>query len=284
MRHSNLLPFSLLLPLAGCSLISQPEPNATLVELAAQAQYESQTYQTPSLKELRTGDAEELIAEILRECGHRDDGQQPESCDRATVDDAISAAALDQRPGLELFDVSASNIANVATTAPQDAMPVIVQQVLDLVAAGSATPNTGAAELRMNKELKSQGISSEAVNADAEDARSALKEEFATRYALGVAQAYAEPGTAGAIAELRAAHQSRIDLLESSLAPTEDVPVAEPAYEIAGTVPENPGSAAVLVDELHQHMVDTYAHLAAQARTPSWRMFCLAMASQSLRG
>lgn len=283
MRVPKLLPFVLLVPLASCGLINHPEPNPALVDLAAQAQHESETYQTPALKDLRAGDAEELIAEILRECGHHQDGQQPESCDRAAVDAAIASATVDQRPGLELFDASASNITNTSINAPQSSMPVIVQQVLDLVAAGSAPPNAGAAELVMNKQLKDDGVKADELAADAQDARNALKEEYAARYALGVAQAYADPSTAQAISNLRVAHQGRIDLLEASLAPTEDVPVAEPAYSILGTVPENPGSAAVMVDELYQHMVDTYAHLAAQARTPTWRVFCLAMAAQTLQ-
>ncbi|WP_164470376.1 DUF4439 domain-containing protein [Corynebacterium pseudopelargi] len=282
MRVSALaLPLALALSLGSCSLVQQPEPNATLIDLAAQARYEADTYQTPALKQLRAEDAEELIAEAMRACGHRENGEQPEHCSYEAIEDDIEQAPTDQRQGVELFDVSAQLILDATAEAPQDAMPVLVPQIIDLVQAGAAAPVAGAAQLQPNKELKAQGIKSGDIEADASDAREALKDEYAARYGLGVALGYADATGKQRISALLAAHQQRIDVLEASLQPTAEVPVAEPAYRFAGTTPTDPATALEAADMIQDTISQQYSHLASKARTPSWRELSTALAAQT---
>ncbi|QAU52174.1 hypothetical protein CPELA_04475 [Corynebacterium pelargi] len=282
MRVSALaLPLALALSLGSCSLIQQPEPNAALINLAAQARHEADIYQTPALKELRAQDAEELIAEAMRACGHRDSGEQPETCTYEAIEQDVGEAETDPRQGLELFDVSAQLTLDATPQVPQDAMAVLVPQVIDLVKAGAAAPVAGAAQLQPSKELKSQGVKTGDLEADADDAREALAAEYGARYGLGVALGYADAAGRQRISALLESHQQRIDVLEASLEPTGEVPVAEPAYRFAGTTPSDPSTALEAANMIQDTLTQRYSHLASLARTASWRELSTALAAQT---
>lgn len=181
-----------------------PRPDPQLVELADLAHAEG-----------RTGQADELTAEIARLCGTHADGSVPESC----------AYSPGEPPAEDAFAATADAVDEV----PDDSRDLLARQAVQL--AGDA-------------DLPAVELSPEA----AEQARALLRAEFAASYGLSAARAFSP---ADEVDPLIDAADDRIDLLREVLSPTGDVPVAEAGYEVAGDLgPEDPGFPETVAAEL----------------------------------
>lgn len=122
--------------LSGCSLpgavgrlLDPPQPDPTLLHLYAKAVDDSLTATEPAVAGLRKGDADELAAEITRLCGHYEDGTTPPSCEVAIH--TTAPAPFDAT-------VTLQGILDSLGSVPQESLPVVMDQYLELVAFDSS--------------------------------------------------------------------------------------------------------------------------------------------------
>lgn len=143
MRVKRLLGVCLVaMGLSGCTLpgavdrlLNPPQPDPTLLELYAQANWDARTATEPQVAQLRAGDATELAEEIARLCGHYADGTTPPSC-----------ALLTTEPAPADFDATttAAQLLDSLGSLPQESLPIVMDQYLELVALDRSLIDTTA--------------------------------------------------------------------------------------------------------------------------------------------
>ena len=179
----------------------------------------------------RAAHAAELEAEIVRLCGTHEDGSVPASC-------AYTPSPVEQGDSF-LITVDAVD------AVPAASRDLVARQAVEL-----------AAEAPGEHTL---------LQAEAEQARALLRAEFATLHGLEVARAFHE---ADLIDPLIDATGHRITLLREVLAPTGEVPVAEPGYELrAGVDPATPEFVA----QLEKASADMWLTAVRDAQADGWR-------------
>ncbi|AIU30685.1 DUF4439 domain-containing protein [Corynebacterium ulcerans] len=273
--------------LSACSLTPHPTPDTTLTRLAARASAEAKTFDSSDspYAALRRADLAELRTEIQRVCGHKNDGTLPSSCDDSALDSAIEKAHLDVDNNSNPADaatIAAQEIVSSAGELPEGSMLLAANQLVDLVSAGAAAPTTGGAlfDPSVNKKLKSSDV-----KVDADAARDALAWEYSIVYGLGVATASASGLLKQAVNDSIDAHQNRISILQSSLAPTGNFPKPESAYELKKyQQPFDAQSTADYIEALRKDTTDYWIATAATAKTTSWKELALAFAAQTAVG
>ncbi|MCQ9351606.1 hypothetical protein NQ015_00545 [Corynebacterium sp. 153RC1] len=257
----------ILLPLglAGCSVLDpQPLPDAHLAALAATAQAD------------RPNDAAALRAEMIRVCGHREDGSVPESCSEQAIDATISSS-----PAVEPAE-AAGQVEDLFFALPEQSRLLVAQMYTTLPASSDVevTPEPPALEgSDQPPQDKAQDPEQESDWAAA--LRTGLEEEYELLYGLDVARAFADPATTARIDRAHHVHTERVAQLQELLAPTGDVPAALPAYAFApaATVPVDQATAAIAVDELLRSTSSTWANIAAEAKTEAFASYTLRLSA-----
>lgn len=181
----------------------------------------------------RADDAAELEAEIARLCGFHEDGTVPDSC-------AYTPSPVEPADG---FQVTVNAVDDV----PAESRDLVARQAISLADGEPATYDLAADPVA------------------AEQARALLRADLATLHGLETARAF-HPGSV--TDPLIDATSDRITLLREALAPTGEVPVAEPGYEIAAGV--DPAEAG-FVDKLAQASHDTWLAAVRDAEDDAWR-------------
>lgn len=181
----------------------------------------------------READATELEAEIARLCGTHGDGTVPDTCTYSPGEVA---------PG-DSFLLTVDAVDAV----PAESRDLVARQALALAPPGESG-EPGDVVLS---------------GADAAQARELLHAEYAYAYGLQVAGAFGAD-----VGKLIDAADSRITLLREVLAPTGDVPVAEPGYEVTGTLsPADEG----FVDEAQEQLQAAWLTAVSDATDDPWR-------------
>ena len=259
----------ILLPLglAGCSVLDpQPLPDAHLAALAATAQAD------------RPNDAAALRAEMIRVCGHREDGSVPESCSEQAIDATISSSQA-----VEPAE-AAGQVEDLFFALPEQSRFLVAQMYTTLPASSDVevAPEPPALEgSEQPPQNKAQDPEQESESDWATALRTGLEEEYKLLYGLDVARAFADPATTARIDRAHHVHTERVAQLQELLAPTGDVPAALPAYAFApsATVPVDQATAATAVDELLRSTSSTWAHIAAEAKTEAFASYALRLSA-----
>ncbi|AKP08943.1 Hypothetical protein Cp262_1280 [Corynebacterium pseudotuberculosis] len=269
--------------LSACGLTPHPEPNTTLTRLAARAATEAKVFDSSDApySALRRENLAELRKEIQRVCGHKNDGTLPASCDDSSLDAAIEKASFDfdrNSSPADAATTAAQELVSSAGDLPEGSMLLAANQLVALVSAGAAAPTTGGAmfDPSVNK-LKSSDV-----KVDADAARDALSWEYSIVYGLGIATASANGLLKQAVNDSIDAHQNRISILQTSLAPTGELPKPESAYELKKyQQPVDAQSTADYIEALRKDTTDYWIATAAAAKTTSWKELALAFAAQT---
>ncbi|MCQ9342404.1 hypothetical protein [Corynebacterium kozikiae] len=264
----------ILLPLglAGCSVLDpQPLPDAHLAALAATAQAD------------RPDDAAALRAEMIRVCGHREDGSVPESCSEQAIDATISSSQA-----VEPAE-AAGQVEDLFFALPEQSRLLVAQMYTTLPASsdGEVTQEPPALEgSDQPPQDKAQEPEQESESDWATALRTGLEEEYKLLYGLDVARAFADPATTARIDRAHQVHTERVAHLQALLAPTGDVPAALPAYAFApsATVPVDQATAAIAVDELLRSTSSTWANIAAEAKTEAFASYALRLSAPASAG
>ncbi|MCQ9371009.1 ferritin-like domain-containing protein [Corynebacterium sp. 35RC1] len=259
----------ILLPLglAGCSVLDpQPLPDAHLAALAATAQAD------------RPNDAAALRAEMIRVCGHREDGSVPESCSEQAIDATISSSQA-----VEPAE-AAGQVEDLFFALPEQSRLLVAQMYTTLPASSDVevTPEPPALEgSEQPPQDKAQDPEQESESDWAAALRTGLEEEYELLYGLDVARAFADPATTARIDRAHQVHTERVAQLQELLSPTGDVPAALPAYAFApsSTVPVDQATAAIAVDELLSSTSSTWANIAAEAKTEAFASYALRLSA-----
>ncbi|WP_143063377.1 hypothetical protein [Corynebacterium cystitidis] len=256
-------------PASGCSVVLDavgPRPDTELVQLAHQADADAASLSEPSAQALREKQARELYAEISRVCGVDSDGRPPASCEVKQANEATGAANL-----ADAGEAMARFTADEAQQLPDGSIDLVVAQVVDTLAASDFTL-PGAPE----------------VLTDEQDARAALEmaqREYAFRYGLGLASAYADDALQERIDALQDASQERLGLLATVVPEQLHDPAVAAGYEFQGIEPPTTTEAAsALVDSLVHSVVGQWRVTAADANTGTWLYTSAHLAAHAQRG
>lgn len=226
-----------------------PRPDAQVAALADRAASDAAVL-SGGQAELRARHAGELSAEIARLCGTHADGTVPESCAFEAEVTALPEVNIDDSLALTLD-----------TAVPAESHALVIRQAVDLAAA-SPTPLAG-------RTLPDPA-------GDVATARELLAREHAAAWGLGVARAHLAPSRQEAVEELADAHESRIRLLRGVLAPSGEVPVAEPGYELEGLEePTDAATAEEFVTRLEEDLARTWLATATGAAPGAWQEFAV---------
>ncbi len=226
-----------LLTLSSCA---NPEPDPALSQLYVVADEKH--------KEL-------LYDEIIRVCGHHEDGRVPETCNPevpATI-----------QPG-------SAGVLEVISTVPEESLPLVVDVYLDYVSEeGEPSP------------IPAVGNFSES-----------LDMEYSFQYALGVARAFGDAEVDALVDELDKQHEVIVEKLEEATAaePTTEAAeasetptaaVRQPAYSFNHEEPTDSASARAFIEAVHGDIVAWHVHTAQTTTTPEWRETALTVAGHA---
>ncbi|CAB0997303.1 hypothetical protein FRC0497_01407 [Corynebacterium diphtheriae] len=273
----------------ACDISPSPDPNATLIDLAAIAHNDAAVLQSKNsaLAQQRHADSEELISEIQRLCGTNSEGKLPESCSNEIVQGAVDKQAVSLKETVTESDAatrSAQAIVSAIGSAPSESLGLLGQQLVDLVRAGAAAPQSGIAQLNPRNEIN-KGTSKDDLIHDRESLKKALDWEYSAIYGLGVALAHSPAGTRTAVSDAITAHRDRVELLESSFAesfPNETIPRPEAAYEFSGyPEPHDAQSSRAFFDSLEADSAAWWLHALSESHSATWRALCASLAAQS---
>lgn len=275
--------------LVACNISPSPEPNATLLDLAAIAHNDAAVLQSKNtdLVQQRHTDFEELISEIQRLCGTNSEGKVPDSCSNEVVQAAVDKHAASLKETATESDAatrSAQAIVSAIDSAPSESLGLLGQQLVDLVRAGAAAPQSGIAQLDPRDEIN-KGTSKDDLIQDGDTLKKALDWEYSAIYGLGVALAHSPAGSKNAVSDAITAHRDRVELLESSFAesfPNEPIPRPEAAYEFSGyPEPHDAQSARAFIDSLEADSAAWWLHALSESHSPTWRSLCASLAAQN---
>lgn len=257
------------LGLSACSLVPKPEPDPALTALYQRAAADATAAADaadPDTEALRSGDAQELKGEIERLCGHYDDGSVPSSCD-VTATDAGS---------VDTSTPATTQILDTIAQVPQESLPVVVPEFVDLAARGATLPALHSADLSTatNSTMKKEELSQ-----DVEALTEQLKQEYALIYGLGVALAFADSDLQQRVTDAIAQHREIASVLEASFPAGTTAPAPEAGYSLDQyTVPADAATAAQFVDEALADRAESWAATASTAHAESWRYQSLIIA------
>lgn len=258
----------------GCSLAEQfgPSPNKALSSLYQEARTDADYFSTanPGLAALRSDQAAELHAEIVRTCGLREDGTVAPTCDDA----AISDQAAQSPTTLELRDGPSATYASTVLAAPEASRPLLVAQTVDYaVQDGLVAPLSAAEGILADPELNAVLTQDSEQQILAEVARF----EAGTVYALETAQAFVGDD---AIAETLDQARDRLSAVNELLAEPV-VPAA--TYEVVGEAPTDEESGWSLVHRVLAETEKAWAQAATTTQSPELLLFYVTGAA-SARG
>ncbi|AKE41447.1 putative secreted protein [Corynebacterium kutscheri] len=241
--------FSLILSafaLASCSVLHGPTADPTLSLIYSDAV--ANTEQGID----RAEDAATLEKEILRLCGHHEDGSTPDSC-------AIKTATT---PAHNITE-SSTRIFTSVDSIPQESMGIVATQFVHLASLGATIP-----ELPANITL---------TDAETEAATALLQRHHATIYGLGVALSYSD--NEDTITSLISTHTKSASQLQQLLS---DDLVAEAGYSFTESAQiTDAASAQNFITTEEKLFLEEILFHASQAETPSWRQYLLIEAARA---
>lgn len=277
--------------------IMGPRPNPEIMTLAKQAAADG--LGDSEFSNLRRMHAEQLQSEAIRLCGTNPQGQAPPSCnvsvDEQTLPPAESVAEL----------VAAT--AAVVPQLPAESVDLVIAQAVD---AAALEP------VRLGEADEPSAAPGSEVAADAEGAASILEQEYALRYAIGVARAYADAPLVARIDAVQASSDERVEAISRFIEagtlvadPVPDAnvsPVAAPSggsdlepgsedavrslpapaagYEfLEGSGPVTAAEAAEVVERVQRDVVDQWRITAASANNEPWRRLAIRLAAHAQR-
>ncbi|MBI9000698.1 ferritin-like domain-containing protein [Corynebacterium sp. CCM 9185] len=257
--------------LSACQITPSPEPDPALAVLSADAHIDVAELSgtDPRGAAVRERHAEALDAEIRRLCGVLEDGSTPDSCTVPVSTDA--AVSVDTGSGDVLPD-SAALIARKAASAPKDSVLKLARMHGELAVITGTTPEPSATGKFVDGTVLAPD------SADLKAAERALEWQYSAIYGLGVAQAWADSGTAAVIGEAVDVHRQLANQLHELLSgvPGARSPVPAAGYEFSGgDAPTDPDSALAAAVRIETDSVLMWQAAAAGAEKPGWRVWCL---------
>lgn len=287
---------------SGCSLVSGPVPDATLVGLERTATAVAAGNGTAQWSDIAT----QLHSEAVRLCGVTRDGETPSSCEY-TVDPGTLEVRSDHertakklpQPPLPEYTIDATTCAKVAVAVSQQvasteedarnalltglsqvdesSRPLIAQLYVQAAAANPNIPSLALDQsIPVTDQLPSlRGCSSE-VTLGANDKQSlnrALAWQEAAQYGLTTAAAFATPDSGNTMVAAARAHEDLEHLLEELV--HDATPGAAAGYSTPQVTPVDQPTALQFAVTAEVESTRMWLELASTAEDPAWRELCV---------
>lgn len=262
----------------ACTIAPEKAPDTTLATLGTAALADAHVLQEtrPDLAAISQRQADAFFGEAARLCGTDKDGQVIDSCAPTRPDEAQVAAAAESITGTseEILAQAAARIADHSAAVDASSMPLISRiYAEDVVLSG--TPG----------ELPTESLVNDP--ADLQSAKDALSFVYGVDYGLTVAEAYSELGLkeqiATAIARQHDTEGSLVAAITAAPGVTDlDVPSPAAGYTFSEyPTPTDTASSLAMAETAHVNEVLLWYRLAAEAKNPAWRRYCLISAGRA---
>ncbi|MFP7364609.1 DUF4439 domain-containing protein [Corynebacterium callunae] len=267
-RTISLISISLLAAtLSGCT--PSPEPDPVLVEMLQDAQLDSHALATtaPEASALRSEHAQEIQAEIDRQCGYTDEGTVPESC-------TVELTAIGASPATDAASYiadSQSLILDKLDEIPADSVALITEQYIEQARFTAAPEEDLQAPTNLTLTDAEQAV-----------AKEMLSREYAAAWSLGVALAYSPTEQQSAIESAISNHQQRASVLVHILGDSAEDSFS-PGYRSDIPEPTDAASAQLTVSKVQENAVSAWHAAAAASTTDAWRVLCTEIAGDTAR-
>lgn len=259
-----------LLSLSACSLLEEPTPDQTLVELAATASSDAAYFEAEVQAgnaadfnqtgfELRSTHQAEIITMIQDVCGRNETNQLPASCEYEAIDTAIAAAAEGLSTERAHLDAAASQLWQSFVHAPAASWLLLVEQFQQLRSLGAASP------------VSTTNVS--ITRAPAADVTAASEYLYQASYALGVVAAFGDAEVTTRATDMLTVFQDQIGVLQALVSNGANPAVA---YEFTTfSEPVDAETAATTLAEITTGVQQLWQHEITASSNAQWQELCL---------